>query len=85
MRKKRPKPSEVAVSSTRCYWYKDVSSEDRKWVEDIIHELSKLRHPGWNAVATAIIEELNLDVSQETLIRYLLRKVAKCRKKPPQK
>ncbi len=83
MRKKRPKPSEIAGTKPRNNsWYYGLDDEDRFWIDCIIEEIiQKKEKPSYYSIAARVIEILNLEAHENTIVRFLKKKVKQCHEK----
>ncbi len=82
MGKIRPKPSEVAkTKSKNNIWFGKLSEVDQTWINDLIREIATVQDPAYHSIALSVIEIIKPDAHENTIVKYLKRKVILCLEK----
>lgn len=79
--KKRRKPSDVAKLNGNLSWFEHIDKDTRKWIFEITSEMAKLPTPAYYSVASYIILELGINITENAVVKVLKREVKQCREK----
>ncbi len=82
MPKKRPTPSEVAkIPSTNIHWFDKLSEGDRAWMNKLVKEITTVQFPAYHSIALSVIEIIHPMAHENTIVRFLKKKVKQCHEK----
>ncbi len=78
----RPKPSEVAkTKSKNNIWFEKLNGEDQAWMNVLVQEIATVQDPAYHSIALSVIEIIKPNAHENTIVKYLKRKVILCLEK----